>query len=62
MWFLEKSAQTQAIVKQNVIIALVLMFAAAGTVVGGSLPLWLCVIMHEGGTILVGVNGLRLLR
>lgn len=62
VWFLEKSKRTEAIVQQNVVIALVLMVAAAGSVVGGSLPLWLCVIMHEGGTILVGLNGLRLLR
>ena len=28
----------------------------------GIVPLWLAVLLHEGGTVLVGLNSLRLLR
>lgn len=61
-WFLERSRQTEEIVTQNVVLALVLMLAAALPIVHASLPLWLAVLMHEGGTIIVGANSLRLLR
>jgi cation transport ATPase len=28
----------------------------------GDIPLWMAVLLHEGGTLIVGLNGLRLLR
>lgn len=61
-WFLKKARATKAIVRQNLIIALGLMVIATGACVAGAVPLWLAVTLHEGGTILVGLNGLRLLR
>lgn len=61
-WFLRKAKATQAIVRQNLIIALGLMFLSAFACIWGAVPLWLAVTLHEGGTILVGINGLRLLR
>lgn len=61
-WFLRKARATEAIVKQNVIVGLGLMVGAAAACVSGTVPLWLAVLLHEGGSILVGMNGLRLLR
>lgn len=61
-WFLRKAKATGRIVKQNLVIAIGLMIASGVACVVGSVPLWLAVMMHEGGTILVGINGLRLLR
>lgn len=61
-WFLKKARSTKAIVRQNLVLALGLMFLATGACVVGAVPLWLAVTMHEGGTVLVGLNGLRLLR
>jgi small neutral amino acid transporter SnatA (MarC family) len=54
--------RTATIIRQNLIFA---MGAMAVLVVGGlffELPLPLAVIGHEGGTVLVVLNGLRLLR
>jgi cation transport ATPase len=58
----KKSTKTLAIVKENLtlaigVIAFVSIFALLGIV-----PLWLAVILHEGGTIVVGLNSLRLLK
>ena len=61
-WLLKKAEQTQRIVKQNLVIALSAIIIAAIPALGGLIPLWLAVIMHEGGTVLVGLNGLRLLK
>mmetsp|Transcript_6032 Transcript_6032/g.10712 ORF Transcript_6032/g.10712 Transcript_6032/m.10712 type:complete len:893 (-) Transcript_6032:332-3010(-) len=60
-WFYQKSIATQRIVKQNVMFALLLMCIAATPAVCGAIPLWLAVTLHEGSTVLVGLNGLRLL-
>ncbi|TNF21203.1 MAG: cation-translocating P-type ATPase, partial [Rhodobacteraceae bacterium] len=54
--------RTAAIIRQNLVFA---MGAMAVLVLGGlffDLPLTLAVIGHEGGTVLVVLNGLRLLR
>ena len=54
--------RTAAIIRQNLTFA---MGAMAVLVIGGlffELPLPLAVIGHEGGTVLVVLNGLRLLR
>lgn len=61
-WFLRKAQATGHIVKENLAIAFGLMIASGAACVFGGLPLWLAVMLHEGGTILVGINGLRLLR
>lgn len=60
-WLLKKSAQTQRIVKQNLTLATLAIIIASIPAVAGFIPLWLAVVMHEGGTVLVGLNGLRLL-
>jgi Cd2+/Zn2+-exporting ATPase len=60
-WYLQKSRQTQRVMTQNVAIALILIVSTAIGAVSGGLPLWAAVLLHEGGTLLVGLSGLRLL-
>lgn len=61
-WLFQKAYLTQTIVKQNLILATSAIFAASIPALGGFIPLWLAVVLHEGGTVLVGLNALRLLR
>lgn len=61
-WLIKKAIQTQTVVKQNVTLAAAAIILASLPALGGIVPLWLAVILHEGGTILVGLNALRLLR
>lgn len=61
-WLLEKSFSTLRIVRQNLFLALGAIFIASSLALFGLMPLWLSVILHEGGTILVGCNSLRLLK
>ncbi|MCY3974235.1 MAG: cation-translocating P-type ATPase [Simkaniaceae bacterium] len=57
-----KARQTVRIVKQNLILALGVICLTTTPALSGVVPLWLAVILHEGGTVLVGLNSLRLLR
>lgn len=61
-WLMQKARQTQAIVRENLFIALSAILIASIPALAGLVPLWLAVVMHEGGTVLVGLNALRLLR
>jgi heavy metal translocating P-type ATPase len=61
-WLFDKAHKTQKIVKQNLSIATLAILFAAFPALAGIVPLWLAVIMHEGGTIIVGLNALRLLK
>lgn len=61
-WLMKKSRQTQSVVKQNLILAASAIIVASMPALAGAIPLWLAVILHEGGTVLVGLNGLRLLK
>src|SRR5262249_8975673 len=61
-WLVRKARQTQRIVKQNLTLASLAILVASVPALAGWVPLWLAVVMHEGGTVLVGLNGLRLLR
>ncbi|XP_010429275.1 PREDICTED: probable cadmium/zinc-transporting ATPase HMA1, chloroplastic [Camelina sativa] len=54
-----KSRQTTSLVKQNVAIALTSILLATLPSVLGFLPLWLTVLLHEGGTLLVCLNSIR---
>ena len=61
-WLIQKSRKTMSIVKQNFSLALgVILFVTTPALLGW-VPLWLAVVLHEGGTVLVGLNSLRLLR
>lgn len=61
-WLFSKSHQTKSIVKQNLTLALAVICLATIPALLGLVPLWAAVLMHEGGTVLVGCNSLRLLR
>lgn len=61
-WLLGKAKQTQQIVRENLLLASAAILVACLPALGGIIPLWAAVVMHEGGTILVGLNALRLFR
>lgn len=61
-WLFSKSHHTKRIVKQNLSLALFVICFATLPALLGLVPLWAAVIMHEGGTVLVGLNSLRLTR
>lgn len=61
-WMIHKAHKTTAIVKQNIVLALAVILLVTFPALLGLVPLWLAVIFHEGGTVLVGLNSLRLLR
>ncbi|MCB1117838.1 MAG: cation-translocating P-type ATPase [Chlamydiia bacterium] len=61
-WLMSKSHKTLGIVKQNLALALGVICLATTPALLGYIPLWLAVVLHEGGTVLVGLNGLRLLK
>jgi P-type E1-E2 ATPase len=60
-WLFEKACMTRRVILQNLLCALSLMIIASITALLGDLPLWSAVIVHEGGTLLVSLNSLRLL-
>ena len=55
------SKQANLIIKQNLIFAIGIMGVMVCVTIFGNLPLPLGVIGHEGGTLLVVGNGLRML-
>lgn len=61
-WLLEKSSITVKIIKQNLFLAISAIVIASSFSLLGMMPLWLSVILHEGGTVIVGLNSLRLLK
>ena len=61
-WLAKKSRKTMSIVRQNLTLALVVILFATTPALLGLIPLWLAVVLHEGGTIVVALNSLRLLR
>jgi heavy metal translocating P-type ATPase len=61
-WLFTKATHTQTIVKQNLALALTVICLATTPALLGLIPLWIAVLLHEGGTVLVGLNSLRLLR
>jgi Zn2+/Cd2+-exporting ATPase len=61
-WLFHKSRRTRRVVKQNLMLSLGVIAFASMPALLGLVPLWLAVLLHEGGTLLVGCNSLRLLR
>ena len=61
-WLHAKAKKTMLIVRENLTLALGVICLATTPALLGAIPLWLAVILHEGGTVLVGLNSLRLLR
>lgn len=56
------SKKTLAIIKQNIAISLVLKLIALLLIIPGWLTLWIAIIADMGATLLVTLNGLRLMR
>jgi heavy metal translocating P-type ATPase len=61
-WLFTKAKQTLQIVKQNIALALFVICFITTPALLGLIPLWVAVLLHEGGTLLVGLNSLRLLK
>ncbi len=61
-WLMTKARQTKNIVTQNLTLAFSVILLATTPALLGYIPLWLAVVLHEGGTILVGLNALRILK
>lgn len=61
-WLFAHAQKTRRVMKTNLIIAVSALFVASGLAIGGYIPLWTAVLLHEGGTVFVGLNALRLLR
>lgn len=61
-WLFTKAHKTGQIVRQNLTLALAVIVLATTPALLGYIPLWLAVILHEGGTLLVALNSLRLLK
>ena len=61
-YLFKKAADARRILIQNLILALSVILLATTPALLGAIPLWLAVILHEGGTVLVGLNSLRLLK
>lgn len=60
-WLFNKGYATKKIVYQNLFFALLAILAATIPAIFGWIPLWTAVLVHEGGTVAVGLNALRLL-
>lgn len=61
-WLLKKAAKTRTIVRQNLTFALIAIVITSIPALSGVLPLWLAILFHEGSTVLVSLNALRLFR
>jgi len=61
-WLHSKALKTLGIVRQNLSLALGVILLATTPALLGWVPLWVAVILHEGGTVIVGLNSLRLLK
>lgn len=60
-WLFRKAHQTRQIVRQNLSLAGAVILLATTPALLAWIPLWMAVVLHEGGTVLVGLNALRLL-
>lgn len=59
---LQIARATQAVIRQNLALAAGSILALALPTMLGWVPLWFAVMLHEGSTLLVALNSLRLLR
>uniref|UniRef100_A0A383V263 P-type ATPase A domain-containing protein n=1 Tax=Tetradesmus obliquus TaxID=3088 RepID=A0A383V263_TETOB len=60
-WLFRLADRTHVILQQNLALALASVAVATLPTVAGLFPLWLAVTLHEGSTLLVALNSLRLL-
>ncbi len=60
-WLFSMADRTQSVLWQNLALALLSVVVATLPTVAGVFPLWLAVTLHEGSTLIVALNSLRLL-
>ncbi|KAF6263311.1 hypothetical protein COO60DRAFT_1635329 [Scenedesmus sp. NREL 46B-D3] len=60
-WLFRLADRTHVILQQNLVLALASVAVTTLPTVAGMFPLWLAVTLHEGSTLLVALNSLRLL-
>mmetsp|Transcript_8497 Transcript_8497/g.35498 ORF Transcript_8497/g.35498 Transcript_8497/m.35498 type:complete len:633 (-) Transcript_8497:117-2015(-) len=53
--------KTRRVLKQNITLAVISILGSALPALTGAFPLWLAVLLHEGSTLLVALNSVRLL-
>ena len=61
-WLFMKASTTRTILLQNLVVATLAILGGVLFSLFGILPVWGAVCIHEGSTLLVGLNGLRLLK
>ncbi len=61
-WLREHALRTTRIVRQNLALAIGVIIVLSGFALTGHIPLPLAVVGHEGSTVVVALNALRLLR
>ena len=61
-WLVRHSRRTLAVIRQNVVFALGVKLAVFALATGGLATLWMAIAADMGASLLVIVNGLRLLR
>jgi Cd2+/Zn2+-exporting ATPase len=54
--------KSRQIIKQNIALSLILKLAFLGLAIPGFATLWMAVVADVGATLLVTMNGMRLLR
>ena len=59
---LRMARKSRQIIKQNIVLSLVLKLAFLGLAIPGIATLWMAVLADVGATLLVTLNGMRLLR
>jgi len=59
---LRVAKKSRAIIKQNIILSLVLKLAFLALAIPGFATLWMAVLADVGATLLVTLNGMRLLK
>lgn len=57
-----KAEQTRKVIFQNLLCALAALLGGTLAALSGAIPIWGAVLLHEGSTLLVGLNSLRLLK
>ena len=55
------AARTKTVLRQNITLACMSIVGASLPALVGAFPLWLAVLLHEGSTLLVAINSVRLL-
>ena len=53
--------RTRRVLRQNIALAVVSIIGSSVPALFGAFPLWLAVLLHEGSTLMVGMNSVRLL-